>query len=109
MAIEIPVPSESYAEINITLSGISYDLIFRSNSREGGRLYFDLYSEGVLIKSGIKIMESQSLLSRYVLDGFSHGDIFCLKKDNTTDDVVLSNIGISKPYGLFYLTLEELE
>lgn len=108
MAIEIPVPLEAYSEVNITLSGLSYNLVFKLNSRDS-RLYFDLYSEDVLIKAGIKIMESQSLLGRYILEGFSHGDIFCIRKENIDENATLSNTGINKPYGLFYLTAEELE
>lgn len=107
MAIEIQVPNEAFSQINITLSGFNYSLIFKYNS-EDDRLYFDLYLEQELIKSGIKIMENQSLLSRYLLDGFDHGDIQCVKKEETVDQVTLGNVGINLPYGLFYATNEEL-
>jgi len=76
MAIEIPVPDESFAEINVPLSGISYDFVFRENSREQeevsgelrGRLYLDIYLDDSPVKVGIKIMEQQGLLSQYLLD-----------------------------------------
>lgn len=113
MAIEIPVPDLSVSEINITLSGISYDFVFRENSRENsresGRLYLDIYINDSLLKGGIKIMENQPLIARYVLDDFLHGELFCLRKTNTLNEVVRSNIGLSKDYGLYYLTNEELE
>lgn len=107
MAVEIPVPDSSYSEVNISLSGSTYNIIYKLNSRDN-RLYFDIYLEDSLIKSGIKVMEDQSLLGRYLLDDFLHGDIFCLSKENTNDDVSLDNIGFNKPYGLFYLTNSEL-
>jgi len=109
MAIEIPVPDLSVSEINITLSGISYNFVFRENSRESGRLYLDIYINDSLLKGGIKIMENQALIARYVLDDFLHGELFCLRKTNTLNEVVRSNIGLSKDYGLYYLTNEELE
>lgn len=116
MAVEIPIPKDSYSEINITLSGFSYTLVFKENIRESfstdtgsGRLYFDLYLEDDLIKSGIKIMENQSLLARYVLDDFLHGDIFCFRVGNDASPVVRNNVGIGKNYTLIYLTNTEIE
>ena len=114
MAVEIPVPALSSSEINVTLGGISYNIIFRENGREvddngNGRLYFDVYTEDVLVKGGVKIMENQSLLYRYLLDGFPSGDILCLSRSGDSDGVsTLSNTGLGKAYGLFYLTNEEL-
>lgn len=107
MAVEIPVPSVSFSEVSVTLSGIEYQLVFKLNSRDN-RLYFDLYRDEVLVKGGIKIMENQSMLSRYLLDDFDHGDLQCIRKDTTDQPVTLDNIGIDKPYGLFYSTNEEL-
>jgi len=114
MAIEIPVPSISYSEVNVTLAGISYDIVFRESSREqdengSGRLYFDIYTEDTLIKAGVKVMESQSLLARYLLEGFLTGDILCLSRvAGSTNVATLANVGLNKEYGLFYLTNEEL-
>lgn len=116
MAVEIPVPQDSYPRIDVTLSGISYSMVFKENSREltntdiksSGRLYFDIYKENTLIKAGVKIMEEQSLLSRYLLDDFSHGDIFCFRNGNDKSPVGKHNIGIGKSYGLYYVTKEEV-
>ena len=108
MSVEIPVPISSFSEINVTLGGISYDIIFRENSRDG-RLYFDLYTEDTLVKAGVKVMENQSLLYRYILDDSPNGDILCLSRSGNSEGVAtLSNIGLGKTYGLFYLTNEEL-
>tara|TARA_R110000851_G_scaffold213_2_gene730 strand:- start:861 stop:1214 length:354 start_codon:yes stop_codon:yes gene_type:complete len=114
MAVEIPVPSIPYSEVNVTLAGVSYDIVFRESTREqdesgSGRLYFDIYTEDSLVKAGVKVMENQSLLARYLLDGFLTGDILCLSKvENNTTIATLANVGLNKSYGLFYLTNEEL-
>jgi len=108
MAVEIPIPEATLSEINVTLGGISYDIIFRENSRDD-RLYFDIYTEDILVKGGVKVMENQSLLYRYLLDGFPSGDILCLSRSGDSEGIAtLSNTGLGKAYGLFYLTNEEL-
>jgi len=108
MSIEIPVPTLSFSEINVTLGGISYNIIFRGNERDE-RLYFDIYTEDTLVKAGVKVMENQSLLYRYLLDDFPNGDILCLSRSGNSEGIAtLSNIGLGKAYGLFYLTNEEL-
>jgi hypothetical protein len=105
MAIEIPVPDESFAEINVPLSGIQEEV----SGELRGRLYLDIYLDDSPVKVGIKIMEQQGLLSQYLLDDFSHGDIYCLRKRESENKALRGTIGFTKEYGLFYLTNEELE
>ena len=54
-------------------------------------------------------MENQSLLARYNLDEFSHGDLYCIRVQNDNNNVTLDNLGINKAYELVYLDNEELQ
>jgi hypothetical protein len=107
MAVEIPVPEAAYPEVEITLAGITYTLLFKESLLEKGRLFFDLFIGEVLVKPSVKVMEDQGLLSRYVLDDFSHGEIFCFRVGTSLDKAVKDNTGIGKNYGLFYVSNQE--
>jgi hypothetical protein len=106
----LQVPTNSADIINTSLEGISYDIKYRFSSREE-RWYFDIYLEnGIAVKLGVKVMENQSLLSRYVLDDFK-GDIICFRKKDTPPlaDVGRDNLGIGKAYELIHFTSAEID
>lgn len=104
----IKVPDSSYAIHRVPLGANSYVIVFRFNSRDS-RWYFDLYSDSnTLIKAGIKVMENQSLLQRYLLEDFS-GDIVCDKVGNTAEKVGRNNLGVGKDYELIYFSQEEID
>jgi hypothetical protein len=108
MPQSIPVPEQSTAKYRVVLNGLSYIFVFRFNTRDK-RWYFDLYSdEEILLKGGTKVMENQSLLLRYNIEGF-FGDIICEKSNKVEDTVGRSNLGIDKDYELIYYTQEELD
>jgi hypothetical protein len=108
MPQSIPVPSQSLAKYRVPLNGLSYIFVFRFNGRDE-RWYFDLYSdEEELLKGGVKVMENQSLLKRYLIDNFN-GDIICEKVSQGDSFVGRDNLGIDKDYELVYYTQEELD
>jgi hypothetical protein len=54
-------------------------------------------------------MENQSLLKRYDLEDFGHGDIYCIRFKEDGKEVSLDNLGIGKAYELVYVANDELE
>lgn len=107
MAIKIRVPDKAYSRQNITLSGDSFDIIFKYNVRDD-RWYFDLKDEGGnLIFSGIKVMPNQNLTGRYVKDEFNNGNLWCFRRQKDDGAVSRNNFGIGKSFELAYLTKEE--
>lgn len=107
MAIKIPVPTTSWASSLVTLGGKEYDLTFSFNSYDQ-RWRFDLYQAGDPVILGVTIIESQSLLSKYILDDFSHGDIYCVRFLDSIEPAGRDNLGFNKPYELVYLTNTEI-
>ena len=109
MALEVVVPNTAaWTTQDITLSGVKYDFVYEYNTRDS-RWRFDIYStSGSPVITGVKIMENQSLLSRYLLPDFDHGDIFCVRVLETSDPVGRDNLGSGLAYSLFYLTTAEI-
>lgn len=108
MPLQILTPSAAWSSQDITLGGIKYTFTYAFNKRDNrwSLSIHDSASNPVI--TGVKIMENSSLLARYRLDGFNHGDILCLRVLNTDDQVGRNNLGESLPYSLFYYTNDEL-
>ena len=107
MPISLPVPSVSWAITSITLGGLEYSFTYSFNERDN-RWRFDVVLGGEVVISGVKVLENQSLLSRYILDDFDHGDVYCVQVDEDEDPVGRNNLGIGLSYGLVYLTNAEI-
>jgi hypothetical protein len=107
MALKIPVPEAAYAENQFSLGGINYRFVFRFNDRDN-RWRVDIYINEDPVKLGLKVIQNIPLLSRYLLDDFTHGEIFCIKMKDTTEPVGRDNLGIGKSYELIYMTYQEL-
>jgi hypothetical protein len=108
MPLEIVVPESPFTIQDITLGGFKYDFTYAFNTRDD-RWRFDIVdADNNPVITGVKIMENQDLLGRYILPGFSHGGIFCIRVLETTDPVGRNNLGSGLPYSLFYFTNEEL-
>lgn len=107
MPLSIPVPDSASSEQDISLGGSTYTFTYSFNSRDA-RWRFDLALLDVVIISGVKVVENQSLLARYRLDNFDHGDIFCIRVKDDNQDVGRSNLGVGLSYQLVYYTNAEI-
>lgn len=108
MPVSIVTPVTTYSEQRISLGGIDYRFIFRYNRREG-RWRFDIFEDETAIALGIKVMENQNLTERYLLDRFSHGNLYCVRSFETEEEVSRDNFGVDKAYELLYYTTQEEE
>ena len=108
MPVIINTPKSASATQSISLGGNTYEFIYSLNSRDN-RLRFDILFDDVPIISGVKIMENQSLLKRYDLVDFSHGDLVCFRFKDDGKDVSLENLGVGLPYELIYFSNDELD
>ena len=108
MPLEVIVPSPAWTTQDITLGGFKYNFIYSFNERDN-RWRIDIYNvDNTPVITGVKIMENQSLLERYILEDFNHGDIYCLRIHETPDPVGRDNLGPGLAYSLFYFTNEEI-
>jgi len=107
MPLTLNVPNTAHSLQTVSLGGIDYDITYTYNTRDS-RWRMDISKQGVVVKSGIKIMENQSLLGRYLLSNFEHGDIFCVRVEKDSSNVGRDNLGLDKAYELVYYTNEEL-
>ena len=103
----IPVPEVSNATLNLQLGGLEYTFIYSYNERDA-RWRFDLYLQDTPVITGVKIVESQFFFSKYILSGFDHGDIACIRTGSSKDAASRDNVGIGKNYELVYFTNEEI-
>jgi hypothetical protein len=103
----VPVPEISWSDIKLQLGGLEYTFTWSFNGRDL-RWRFDLYLGEEPVITGVKIVESQSLLERYQLPEFDHGDLYCVRVGASFDDVGRDNLGFGKNYQIVYLTNEEL-
>lgn len=115
MAVQIPVPDISYSEINITLSGNTYQFVFRFNERmkkdenDNGTWIIDIYdTDGNEVVLGLAVVGTGFLIGSLPVEGFSHGDIYCHKAKETYLRPERNNLGIDKTYQLMYLTNLEI-
>ncbi len=101
-------PSNAWETQEVSLAGLNYTFEYKFNTRDE-RWRLSIYLEGNPVKVGIKIMENQDLLSRYIIEDFSHGTLICLRMKDDGLPVGFSNLGIDLPYTILYYTNEELE
>lgn len=116
MPVQLPVPAVSYKEVELSLSGITYNFVFRFNDRmikyEGdeGTWIIDIFnSSGSPIVRGLAVVGQGFLIDRLILPEFSNGDILCFRAKKTDKAPTRNNLGIDKDYWLVYMTNEEIE
>jgi hypothetical protein len=107
MALTIDVPNPAWSEQQLTLDGKKYTFIYSYSDRDE-RWRIDISLAGVVIISGVKIMENQFLLSRYRLPDFDHGDLACIRYEEDGKPVGRNNLGLVEPYALQYYTNDEI-
>ena len=108
MAVRIDVPVQPWSTQNVSLGGQDYEFEFKYNGRED-RWRFSIRQEDTTIVSGIKVVENQIFLINYVLPLFSHGDIMCRRILKDNKQVGRNNLGLGKPYELYYYSYLELD
>ena len=108
MAFKIPVPNTStWVDEYLVLGGQEYKFTFTLNTRDS-RMRMDIVLGDTPVISGVKIVESQGLVSRYLLEDFDHGEIFCVRTQKTDEPAGFGNLGIGLPYELVYFSNEEI-
>lgn len=105
--ISINVPDAAYSENRMSFGGQFYTVIFRYNTRDE-RWRMDIYTQDRVVILGVKIMENQALLGKYILPEFSHGDIYCVRLKNDNLPVGRDNLGINLAYELIYMSNAEI-
>lgn len=106
--LKIPTPDKSFSTIEVPLSGDSYLLTYRYNSRTN-RWKMDISStDGTEIKNNISLIEGFPLINHLTIPEFDDV-IFVVARRNATDDLCSrDNLGVSKDYTLTYITFDEL-
>lgn len=104
----IPVPDSANPTITVSLGGKTYNFTYSFNSISG-RYYLDISYQGNLIIPSLKLLPNTYLLKKYALSDFSHGDLILINIGSTTEEAGRDNIGIGKPYELFYVSNEEFD
>jgi hypothetical protein len=107
MALTIDTPTAPWADQSLTLGGKKYTFTYSYNERDS-RWRLDISLAGAAVISGVKVMENQFLLGRYILPDFDHGDIVCVRFEDDGNPVGRDNLGLGKPYVLQYYTNDEL-
>ena len=107
MPLSISVPTSPSERSIITLAGVEYEFLFNYNTRDS-RWRLSIRIGNTQLVSGIKRVESQDLLGRYLLDGFSHGNLYCIRFKEDGLPVGRNNFGIGKAYELIYSTNQEI-
>lgn len=110
MALQIKVEDNSYQDKIITLNGNSLSITISYNTRDG-RWYFDLVDRnGLDLISGVKILPTQNLTSKYLqVVELIGGNIYCANTKVDGKDITRSNFGTDKQFQLWYLTADEEE
>ena len=104
--IQLEIPDIENSVQDLVLSSQRCTLEFNFNGTDK-RWRLKLSVEGEVILSGLTIMESGTLVSQYNSSTFL-GDIDCIRTGGTKELVGRDNLGIGKPYGLYYFSPLEL-
>jgi len=104
--IRVPVPTEAFAEYDISLAGVSYLFTYRYNERLG-RWKLDISTpQGDLIIAGMSLIEGVSPNLHLVTEDFP-GSLFVVRFNETPIKASRDNLGIGKDYELVYFTEDE--
>lgn len=108
MALNIPVPSSPFASQTVLLGNTVITMTFKFNTVNNS-WYIDLFdSEGVKIKTGIKVIGNQDLTTRYSLENLPDGRLMCLNNKKTPNPVGRNNFGVGEEYELIWVSESEL-
>lgn len=100
-------PDSADTIIPTSLGGVLYDFHYKYNDTSSA-WYLDLYLNNSLLIGGVKLVEDTSLLYKYNLAEFNHGQLTVVKFKKTDEPCGRHNLGIGKDYSLVYISNEEL-
>ena len=107
----IPIPSISYSEVDVTLSGKRYTFTFRFKKRlaPAGRWKLDINdSDGILIYRGFTLLEETALNAHLPTINFPDGILIVIRINQDDELCGRDNLGIDKSYELIYTPHAEL-
>lgn len=93
------------------LSGGTFILRLRYNSRDGAGWLFDLSdSDGNELVSSVKIIPQQDILNSFSLNNSYSGYIYCVdtEDDKYTRVITRDNFGTGRRFQLYYFTEDQL-
>lgn len=110
MPTQIKVDNNTYQEKLVTLNGNRVFITFSFNTRDQ-RWYFDIVDRNNTdIISGVKILPSQDLSTKYIsLAQLLGGAFVCVDTRSSGKDVTRDNFGTDKQFQLWYYTDQEIE
>ena len=108
MPLQIKVGDVPYQEKLISLNSNSLFLTLSYNTRDS-RWYFDISDRNdISIISGIKILPSQNITSKYLnVSELIGGNIYCVDTKFSGTDVTRDNFGTDRQFQLWYYTKAE--
>lgn len=105
--LSIPIPDSAYSEVEVSLGGSAYNFVFNYNSMDT-TYRLDIFSGGESVIYGVLLIEGSSLLGKYTLPLFDHGELFVAKLEATDRKPSRDNIGLGKAYELLYISDDEM-
>tara|TARA_R110002126_G_scaffold34517_8_gene106828 strand:+ start:1007 stop:1366 length:360 start_codon:yes stop_codon:yes gene_type:complete len=106
----INIPDSPYSEQNITLDGLTLQLILKYNIINSS-WYLDIKtgSGKSEILSGIKVTPNRNLTGRHLVQELSGGDLWCLRSKNDFSPIDRDNFGEGEAYNLLWIPNSEVE
>lgn len=109
--IILNTPTSPDTVVPTALGGRLYKFHYKFNGSkpENRRWYLDIYLGNRLLIAGLKLLDGYTLLDKYVIPEFNHGELLVLRFRETDLPCGRDNLGIGKDYGLVYISNEEIE
>ena len=108
MAVSITIPDSSNFNMEVTLSGETYNFRLHFNGVIG-RYLLDIARQEVSIIEGLLMIEGTSPTLKYDLPLLSSGELMVVQMKKDSQGCGRDNFGNGKSYELVYVTNEEIE
>jgi len=106
--IKIPSPTSSYAEHKVSLAGVTYSFVYKWNATAAVWM-LDIYLNNAPVILGQALLHLSVLFYGKPITNFDHGILVVLSNTDTKEKLGRNNLGINKPYTLYYFSNKELE
>lgn len=105
----LPIPLDSYSDIEVTLSGNTYTFTYRFNERNS-RWKVDIKdNEGGYVVKGLTLIEETSQTVQLPSISLDQGMLITVRLNADNELAGRYNTGIDKNYEFIYVTYAELE